>query len=64
MSAMKKGKESPIVQQQKLIQNLNVNKVMKEVDRLSLYGWRVQSFGWANGFQGGWYCLMTMLFTA
>lgn len=33
------------------------------MDRLAQKGWRVQSFGWSNGFQGGWYALMTIHFT-
>ncbi len=34
--------------------------VLKKMRKLALKGWRVVTFGWANGFQGGWYALMKM----
>ena len=46
------------VEQHKLLENLERRKLMKDMERLAQRGWTVQSFGWSNGFQGGWYALM------
>lgn len=35
--------------------------VLKEMDKWAARGWKLKSFGWSNGFQGGWYALMTRL---
>ena len=32
--------------------------VLKQMDKWASHGWTCLSFGWANGFQGGWYALM------
>jgi len=32
--------------------------ILKNMRLLAKRGWRIQSFGWSNGFQGGWYALM------
>lgn len=58
-----KDRSVRIVEQHKSLENMSKKKLLKEIDRLAQYGWRVQSFGWSNGFQGGWYCLMTMHIT-
>lgn len=46
------------VQQYKSLEG-NKKEVLKEMGKLASRGWRVNSFGWSNGFQGGWYALMT-----
>lgn len=33
--------------------------VLKQMEKWAARGWRLHAFGWANGFQGGWYALMT-----
>ena len=33
--------------------------LLKEMAKLAHRGWRVAAFGFSNGFQGGWYALMT-----
>lgn len=46
------------VEQHKFLENLERRKLLGEMERFAQRGWTVQSFGWANGFQGGWYALM------
>jgi hypothetical protein len=46
-----------IVQQFKSIEGTK-KQVLKEMNRWAARGWRLNAFGWANGFQGGWYALM------
>lgn len=53
-----------IVEQYQSIQDVEKAKVLKEMERLAQIGWRIQSFGWSNGLQGGWYALMTRLISA
>lgn len=58
------GKRLPkVVQQYKSLEGADKTRVLKEMDRLAQKGWRIQSFGWSNGFQGGWYALMVIDYT-
>lgn len=34
-------------------------EVIKKMEKFAAQGWELRAFGWANGFQGGWYAMMT-----
>lgn len=61
MSAVRKLERSEFLEEYKSIESMEKRDVLREMKKLSRRGWRVQSFGWSNGFQGGWYALMTRL---
>lgn len=64
MRAARRLNRPDFVEQHKSIESMDKQEVLKEIDRLAQHGWRLHSFGWSNGFQGGWYAVMTMLIGA
>ena len=64
MSAARKLHRPEFVEQLKSLENSDKRKLLKEIDRLQQYGWRLHSFGYSNGFQGGWYAVLVMQFGA
>jgi hypothetical protein len=61
---MRKFERPEFVEQYLSIEGMDKMKVLKQIDRLAQKGWRLHSFGWSNGFQGGWYAVMTILIGA
>lgn len=63
MGQVRKVEQQVVYQESKYIDNPRQEKLLQEMNKLGKSGWRVQAFGWSNGFQGGWYALMTRLRT-
>lgn len=60
MNAVRKAELPERVEQYKSIEG-EKSYVLKQMKRRGARGWHLKSFGWSNGFQGGWYALMTRM---